>query len=159
QRQPAALDRMESGANERRNPRRSTMGFTGFRPGGMKDAEFQAYARLLRQMGKDLGKVPRVAEPDTNRRWLYVWNTKEEAQAFTEEMKERTGDAAWHVLELAAPASEGPLGPLVLQLARQATGLTFALHPLSRALLKSAFPRAVGMTSVFLDLAAWQDFR
>src|SRR5438309_11516667 len=131
------------------------MGFTVFRPGGTMDGEFQTYARLLRQTGKDLGKLPRVAEPGTNRRWLYVWNTQEEAEAFAEEMKERTGDPTWEVKKVSAPPSEGPLGPLVVQLDRQATGLTFALHALSRALIKSAFPDAIGTTNIFIDLATW----
>ncbi len=135
------------------------MGYTVLRPGGTKDGEFQAYARLLRQMGKDLGKLPRVAEPSTNRRWLHVWNTYAEAQMFAEEMKERMGNAAWEVQEVPGQASEGPLGPLVVQLGRQATGLTFALHPLSRALIESAFPRAVVLAHAFIDLATWNDFR
>src|SRR5438552_15727012 len=110
------------------------MGFTVTHQGGAKDAEFQAYARLLRQRGADLGKLPRVPEPGTNRRWLYVWNTRAEAQAFAEELRERTGDPAWQVAEVNGPASEGPLSRLLIQLARQADGLTFALHPPSRAL-------------------------
>ena len=36
------------------------MAYTVTRDGGTKDAEFEAYARLLRQQGVDLGKVPRV---------------------------------------------------------------------------------------------------
>ena len=45
------------------------MGFTVNRDDGMtKDAEFEAYARLLRQQGVDLGKLPRVPEPGTGRR-------------------------------------------------------------------------------------------
>ena len=36
------------------------MGFTVTRPVGTKDAEFEAYVRLLRQQVKDLANLPRV---------------------------------------------------------------------------------------------------
>jgi hypothetical protein len=39
------------------------MGFTVTGPEGTKDAEFEAYARLLRQHGKHLGNLPRVPDP------------------------------------------------------------------------------------------------
>ena len=39
------------------------MGFTVTRPVGTKDAAFEAYARLLRQQGKDLGNLPRIPDP------------------------------------------------------------------------------------------------
>jgi hypothetical protein len=140
--------------------RRVAVGFTVTREGGTKDAEFQAYARLLRQLGKDLGKLPRVPEPGTGRRWLYVWNTKEEAGVFADELKKRTGDSAWEVVDVNAAASEGPLGPILSQMTRQADGLTFALHPLSRALIRSAFPRAVSSASTTsIDTATWYGFR
>lgn len=135
------------------------MGFTVTRQGGAKDAEFEAYARLLRQRGVDLGKLPRVPEPDTKRRWLYVWNTREEAQTFATELTKRTGDPAWEVIPTTAKPSEGPMGPILIQLARQADGLTFALHPLSRALIRSAFPDAVGESTVSIDTQTWYDFQ
>jgi hypothetical protein len=136
------------------------MGFTVTRPGGTNDSDFQTYARLLRQLGVDLGRVTRVPEPGTNRRWLHVWNSREEAQAFVKELSERMASEGWQVLEVNGQASEGPLGPLVIQLVRRADGLTFALHPLSRALIRSAFPEAVNTTTyASIDTAAWNDFR
>jgi hypothetical protein len=136
------------------------MGFTVTRPDGTTDAAFQAYARLLRQMGKDLGRLPRVPEPGTGRRWLYAWSTKEEAQAFADALRQRTHDPSWEVVRVQAPASEGPLGPAVIQLVRQADGLTFGLHPLSRATIRSAFPQTINpATSVTIDTPTWQDFR
>ena len=44
------------------------MGFTVTRPGGTKNAEFEAYARLLRQQGKELGNLPRVPDPENSSR-------------------------------------------------------------------------------------------
>lgn len=135
------------------------MGFTVTRPVGTKDAEFAEYTRLLRQQGVDLARVPRVLEPATGRRWLYVWATRAEAEQFAKAIRQRTGDKEWYVEEVAVPPSAGPLGPVLLQLGRQSDGLVFGLHPLSRALIQSAFPRAFGPTSVFLDAQRWHDFQ
>jgi hypothetical protein len=136
------------------------MGFTVNHSDGMvKDSEFQAYARLLRQSGVDLGKVPRVRENETPNRWLYVWKTEEEARAFAKELKKRTGQP-WVVHPVNAPASEGPLGPLMVQLVRQGNGLVIALHTLSRALIRSAFPDARSpVCTVFIGTETWSDFR
>ena len=64
------------------------MAYTVNRNDGVtKDGEFEVYARLLRQQGVDLGKLPRCAERGTGRRWLYVWDSREKAQAFADELK------------------------------------------------------------------------
>jgi len=86
------------------------MGFTVTYPGGTKDFEFQTYARLLRQSGIDLGNLPRVPEPNTKRKWLYVWPDREPAEAFRARLAEETGDPAWVVEEVTAPPTDGPLG-------------------------------------------------
>ncbi len=136
------------------------MGFTVTRQGDTKDAEFQTYARLLRQKGVDLGKLSRVRDPITDQRWLFVWNTQGEAQAFADELKEQTSDQAWEVVDVNGPSSEGPRGPLMIQLVRQVDGLTFELHPLSRAMIRSAFPRAVSATTyATIDTRNWNDFK
>ncbi len=135
------------------------MGFTVNRAGGTKDNEFETYARLLRQQGVNLGKLPRVPEPGTKRRWLYVWDTQTKAQAFADEMKKCTGDPAWEVVPVDAPPSEGPMGPILIQLARRGDGLVFALHSLSLALIRSAYPKAFGVNSVAIDTQRWYDFR
>jgi hypothetical protein len=83
------------------------MAFTVSRTdGGTKDAEFEAYARLLRQQGVDLGKLPRAQEPGTGRRWLYVWQNQENAEAFANELRTRTRDNHWAVVEVGAPPIE-----------------------------------------------------
>jgi hypothetical protein len=119
------------------------MGFTVNRPNGATgDAEFEVYARLLRLQGVDLGKLPRAPEPSTGRRWLYVWKTRGEAQAFADKLCQRTRDHNWAVVPVTTPPSEGPLGPILVQVARRSTGLVLELHPLSRALIQSAYPEA-----------------
>lgn len=136
------------------------MAFTVTRSdGSTKDAEFEAYARLLRQHGVDLGKLPRVPEPGTGRRWLYVWDSKERAQAFAEELKKRTRDEAWIVIKVTGPPSEGPMGPIIIQVGRRASGLAFGLHPISRTMIQSAFPHVKGTaTTVTVQYDTLQDF-
>jgi hypothetical protein len=128
------------------------MNFTVTRPGGARDAEFQVYAGLLRQRGVDLGKLPRVRDPLSDNRWLPIWTTRPEAEAFADELKVRTGDPAWEVVETHSSVLEGPLGPVVIQMSSQPGKLTFALHPLGRVLIRSVFPRAVShITSATIE--------
>ena len=136
------------------------MAFTVSRnDGASKDSEFEAYARLLRQQGVDLGKLPRAPEPGTGRRWLYVWDSRNKAEAFADELKRRTSDNAWVVVEVDAPPSEGPMGPIIVQVGRRATGLAFGLHPLSRAMVRSAFPDLKGTaTTISINFDTMHDF-
>src|SRR5262249_9730048 len=137
--------------------REVVMGFTVTRPAGAKDAEFQEYMRLLLQQDVDLTNAPRMLEPNTGRRWVHVWDSEEGAKTFAKELKKRT-DKAWYVEKVQEP-SRGPLGPIMVQLRRQATGLVFGLHPLSQALVESLYPDAFGSTTVFIDAQRWQDFQ
>jgi hypothetical protein len=138
----------------------SAMGFTVTRPAGTKDAEFEAYARLLHQQGKDLGKLPRIPDPaNPHRRWVCVWNSEDDARRFATELNELPGESAWHVEPTGAAPSEGPFGPVLVQLARRGDGLSFALHPLSRAMIRDGFPHTPpGLTSAFIDAQTWKDF-
>ena len=135
------------------------MGFTVTHQGGTKDVEFEAYARLLRQKGVDLAKLNRVPEPGTSRRWLHAWNIEADAQAFADELKKRTRDNAWEVVPVDSPPSEGPLGPVEIQVGRQSNGWTFALHPFSRQMLQEVFPDSCRIPSVFIATDARQDFQ
>jgi hypothetical protein len=136
------------------------MGFTVTRPPGTKDAEFEAYVRLLRQQGKDLGNLPRVPDPaNPTRRWVYVWGTKEEAQQFADELQKETGDNGWRVEPTAAPPSNGPFRPVLFQLARRSDGSVLALHPLSLAMIREAFPDArPGAANAIINTQTWNDF-
>ena len=137
------------------------MGFTvNHRDGSTRDAEFEAYARLLRQQGVDLGKLPRAPEPGTGRRWLHVWEAREKAQAFAEELRKRTRDDTWEVVEVSAPPSEGPLSPIIVQVGRRSDGLVFGLHPLSRAMIQSAVPGGTGgAATIAIHFETFRDFQ
>ena len=136
------------------------MGFTVTGPMGTKDAEFETYARLLRQQGKDLGNLPRVPDPENpGRRWVYVWGVEEEARRFADELKEQTGITDWRVEETAATPSSGPFGPVLIQLGRRSDGLVLTLHPLSLAMIREAYPNArPSATNTFVDTQTWNDF-
>ena len=135
------------------------MGFVVYHPGGNTNAEFEAYVRLLRQRGVDIGKLPRVPDPETGQRWLYVWDTQEKADAFAAELKKRTASKNWVVRSSQARPTQGPVGPILIQLARRADGLSFELHPLSQAMIGSIFPHAIGATNtIFVDARKWSEF-
>jgi hypothetical protein len=135
------------------------MGFTVIWQDGKQDVEFEEYARLLRQKGMDLAKLPRVPEPDTGRRWVPVWNSQTEARAFADELKKRTKNDAWKVVKVTAPTSEGPLGPIEIQVARHSIGWSFALNPLSRLMVQKVFPGSCHRKSVLIHTETKQDFQ
>ena len=135
------------------------MGFTVTHRGGTKDVEFEAYARLLRQQGVDLAKLNRVPDPGDSRRWLHAWHEEADAQEFADELKKRTRDNAWGVVQVDVPPSEGPLGPVEIQVGRRSNGWTFVLHPFSRQMLQEVFPDSCRVPSVFIGTDTGQDFQ
>lgn len=136
------------------------MGYTVSRhASGVKDAAYEVYARLLRQRGIDLGKSPRAPDPRTGLRWLYVWTDRAQAESFAAELRKRTRDPAWTVIEVCSPPSHGPMGPIVVQVGRRSTGLVFALHPLSRVLIQSAYAGKKPMAdTISVNFQTLQDF-
>jgi len=108
--------------------------FTVSKPGGTKDYEFEAYTRLLEEIGVDVANVPRVPEPGTNRRWLYSWRRKEEAEGFARELRARTRDGSWHVHQFAVAEEErGPVAPLdIYEVGQEDQGAMYYLAPASR---------------------------
>ena len=127
------------------------MAFTVTRPGGTKDREFAAYARLLEKRNIDLTRTPRTPEPGTENRWLYVWEDREAAEDFADELRKATRDKTWLVREIAEDqVSEGPLGPVEIAVGCQRDGCVYALQPTSLALIKKKFPKARTIPSVFI---------
>jgi hypothetical protein len=124
------------------------MGFTVKHAGDTRDVEFGPYAQLLHRQGVDLACMPRVPEPGTGRRWLHYWESRADAQAFAEELKKRTSDDAWEVVEVDGQPSEGPIGPLEIRFGQRNTGYGFDLHPFSQMLLEKHFPNSTRMHSV-----------
>ena len=117
------------------------LAFTVTKPVGTKDKGFKAYTRLLEHVGIDVAHSPRVPEPGTERRWLYAWRKRIEADRFAAELRRRTGDPSWFVQELQAEDEErGPVAPLEIASVPEGDGFTFFLMPASRERVAAAFP-------------------
>jgi hypothetical protein len=117
--------------------------FTVTKPGGTKDYEFEAYTRLLEEIGVDVANVPRIPEPGTSRRWLYVWRRRAEAEAFARELTLRTRDRSWHVHQFEIVEEvRGPVAPLdVYQVGNaEGQGVVYYLAPASRERVIRAYP-------------------
>jgi hypothetical protein len=134
------------------------MGFTVTRQGGT-NVDFEEYLQLLRQEGVDLARVPRVPEPDNRRRWLHVWDQKARAQAFAQELRKRTGDNAWKVVEVNGSVTEGPLGPVEIHVAPKRIGWTFELEPLSQMTIQELFPGSCRPSTVSVHVDTDDDLR
>jgi hypothetical protein len=125
--------------------------FTVTKPGGTRDYEFEAYTQLMEDVGIDVSNSPRVPEPGTNRRWLYAWTSREEAQRFARELGIRTHDTTWDIRELNTEAeARGPVAPLDIVSVHGAEGITYYLTPRSRARVLKAYPHLRLSASLFL---------
>jgi len=135
------------------------MPFTVTRPGGMTDAEFIWYSRRLSQQGLDLGKLARILDPDAGRRWLVVFDERRPAEAFAESLAGSTGRTDWVVRETNGGVSVGPLGPVLIHVSREGETRFVATNPLSRAMLRGAFPDALPiLTRGEIAAEAWQAY-
>jgi len=117
--------------------------FTVTKPGGTKDYEFEAYTRLLEEIGVDVANVPRIPEPGTNRRWLYSWERKKEAEGFASELRRRTRDNSWDVYPFESEGeARGPVAPLDIYQVRgdDGQGFMYYLTPASRERILRAYP-------------------
>ncbi len=133
------------------------MGFTVTHCNGTKDVDFEDYTRLLHWKGVDLTHLQRTPEPGTNRRWLYVWQNKNDALGFAEELKKLMGDEAWEVVSVNGTPSEGPLGPIEIRVGQQRTGWWFSLHYFSQSMLQKLFPGSCRMDKIFIGIDRNQD--
>jgi hypothetical protein len=115
--------------------------YTVSMPVGTKNREFEAYTRLLAEVGIDLSNSPRVPEPGTERRWLYAWKKKSEAERFAAELRRRTRNADWFVHEFEVASEErGPVAPLEIATVPEEDGYTYYLTPESRERVVAAYP-------------------
>jgi hypothetical protein len=135
--------------------------YTVTKRGGAKDLEFEAYIRLLEEKGIDIIDMPRVLESGTPNRWVYVWESKDEAREFAEDLRKRTKDRNWivHEFDTEKPKlGKGPLGPLEVMVSRHSDGFSFALHPFSEELVKRKYPQANTVPSIFIRWDTRTDF-
>jgi hypothetical protein len=128
------------------------------KPVGTKDREFEAYTRLLGEVGIDVSNSPRVPEPGTDRRWLYAWKKRIEADRFVAELRRRTGDPSWFVHEFEVDSEEtGPVAPLDVARVPEGAGYTYYLTPASRERVVAAHPGTRLPTGVTVAIGDQQD--
>jgi len=123
-------------------------------PGGTKGSEFQAYVALLKAQNVDRDH-PRV-EDSFGRKWIHVWEHREDAEEFAAQLRELTCNRNWEVYELIPPDQavglyNGDSEPIVIHVGHQSDGITYELHPSSRKRLRSKFPSVAIAPSVFLS--------
>ena len=117
--------------------------YTVRKPEPNTDQEFQAYTALLEQIGIDLANAPRVLEPGTTNRWLYVWKSKPHAERFARALGMRLHDPSWVVHEFDLPHEElGPLAPLTILSIPMNGGTVFRLEANSQARIMQHYPNA-----------------
>ncbi len=131
-----------------------------YRDAGNKRREFDAYVRLLEKHGIDWSNAPRVPEPGTPNRWLYVWANQADAEKFCEDLKEETRDNKWYVRELPSDTetSAGPLTRVLIFMRRHSLGADFSLHPHSKAFIHRRFPQSRPVSSISIEWNTKSDF-
>jgi hypothetical protein len=135
------------------------MPYTVTRKGGIGEYELEAYVRQLTRWGISLGRAPRVPDPQTGRRWLPVWQERKTAEKFVQDLCKEEDYDDWRIEKVPASAvSEGALGPLDVYVGRGEEGLTYALHPNSRTLVRQRFPHTLLLQSVSVDPDDLNDF-
>src|SRR5262249_11334120 len=93
------------------------------------------------EVGIDVSNSPRVPEPGTDRRWLYAWKTRSEAERFAAELRRRTRSPDWFVHEVEVSSEErGPVAPLDITSIPEGDGYTYYLTPESRERVAAAYP-------------------
>jgi hypothetical protein len=151
---PTAKEAQEAGINEvKARLGTPAKAFAVGLPGGTNDGEFQAYVRLLAEQGINLEK-PRV-EDSFGRKWLHVWENRDDAEKFALQLRRATRNPSWEVYELVPPTPATEVaaddsGPIVILVGRQSDGNTYDLHPRSVKRLRKKFPRIPIKPSVFV---------
>ena len=117
--------------------------YTVLKPLAIREREYQAYTGLLEGIGIDINDVPRIAEPSTKNRWLYVWSDRNRADLFARELQRQTEDRSWTIHEIDLPVEEhGPLAPLVIMAIESPDGTKFRVVPESQQRVMRCFPNA-----------------
>ncbi len=131
-------------------------------PGHPKPQESEAYARLLREQGINPEAGHRL-EDSFGRKWLHVWDTRDEAERFAARLRKETRNRYWEVYELTPlrppnGKAAGSPEPLSILVGRQSDGNTYSLHPGSLKLLRQRFPQVHPRPTVFLGRGTQDDY-
>jgi hypothetical protein len=135
------------------------MPYTVVLPGGTSNYDFEAYVRVMDQLGVDWADTPRALEPETAARYLPIWERRADAERFAEALRQHAEQKGWRVVEVPPERiSRGGLGPVEIKVGRQSDGFVYGLHPNSRRLIERAFPQAHLLRSVFVGTKPHEDF-
>jgi hypothetical protein len=133
--------------------------FAVAKPGGVKYLEFVSYYHMMKKWAIDEFNMPRTPDPETGRRWLHVWDKREEADRFAKELRKATKDRSWRVYEVDPPCvSQGPIGPLEIHYTCQRSGYTYYLSGYTELVLQQRFLQACQVQSVFIETDTNKDF-
>jgi hypothetical protein len=121
-------------------------------PKGEEQTSSSASTELLRQ---GLVTEQRPSEEMFGRKWLHIWESREQAEQAASHLREVTRNPAWEVYDLSTPhllsgARNGQVGPVEILVGRQSHGRTYALHPHSVKLIHQHFPQARPRATVFI---------
>jgi hypothetical protein len=122
--------------------------------GVIEDSEDREYESLLNRhllkKNMNLAQVPRVEQPGTGARWLYVWPEEREARDFAARLNKQTKTSAWIIRPLpeGTRPSIGPLRPVEIQVSYHRSRYVFALAPWSYLAIQGLFPGSCQMRTV-----------
>jgi hypothetical protein len=85
--------------------------------------------------------------------------TETRLRSFCKELTEQTDSNLWKVVEVAAPPSQGPFGPLSVRMICQRAEIVFSLDLLSCYLIKSTFPHAYCVSSLSISASTSNEFK
>lgn len=111
--------------------------------------------QLLNQ-GVPLDRVPRVRPPHGQNGWLYVWQSREDAENAAQQLARRTRDR-WHVCETDQRPSLGPLLWLRMTVTEESDALLFALDPITEWMVEQRFPGSCRHRSVLVGTEPGDD--
>jgi hypothetical protein len=112
-------------------------------------------SELLKQ-GVSLDRVPRVRPESGQNGWLYVWQSREDAENAAAQLQRRTRDR-WLVRETDAQPSLGPLLWLRMNLTEENNALLFALDPITEWMVEQRFPGSCRHSSVLVGTEPGDD--
>ncbi len=134
------------------------MAFIVHRP-NMTNREREDYLRALRKHGIDLGQTSRVLDPDTEKIWLALISSREEAVSIAGRLNRETS-SKWLVSESSPSDSFGPLGPVIFHLSRRSGYFIVHPHTQTMAMIQSAFPNATPLaTGINVEGELWQRYK
>lgn len=120
------------------------------------DEDARLVAPELLKRGIPLHRVPRVRPSQGRDGWLYVWESREDAENAARQLKRRTGDR-WLVQETDQRPSVGPLLWLRINMTEESDALLFVLDTVTHAMIERRFSGSCRHPSVLVGAEPGDD--